>query len=44
MFFLFKRSPTTECFICCIREKSKSRQYFQDTFTHGGSTLVIMKI
>ena len=25
------------------QKKSKNRQYFQDAFTHGGSTLVIKK-
>ena len=28
---------------CYIREKSKNRLYFKDTFTHGGSTIVIMR-
>ena len=31
-----------ECFICYITETSKNRQHFKDTFTRGGSTLVIM--
>ena len=42
VFFVSIESPTKECFIRYIREKSKNR-YFKDTFTHGGSTLKIMK-
>ena len=42
-FFVSNESPKKECFISYVRDKSKSRQYFKDVFTHGGSTLVIMK-
>ena len=39
--FFSVSSPTKECFICYIREESKNRYY--ETFTHGDSTLAIVK-
>ena len=41
-FFSFPRNPLGRSGSYVISEKSKNR-YFKDTFTHGASTLLIMK-